>query len=502
MPAAKPRPPFGDERPVVRVRILGILILAMVGLGIQHRLTDMDRRFFRPSPAGLEGLARYWLEDYRGAAQAYRKDVRELLRRGATSADPAYDALLAENWPEAERLAGNAVANRPLADSPRLILATAALLQGQPEQVIEQCRQVLERDDRQVDAWLLSAVARTRLHQYGDAIDALNGALRTGTTETNYTSFLAALEVTGELTRLRSGERPWCLLAHYHRYLRIFDPAQQRQAVACAKQAIRTGDRPDDAYLTIGIIHSKAERREEALQSFRKAIEINPNNAEARRWAFTIYSQRGDLARAYEMIRSAVAAAPKDRFYTAEEVGFLTAKLGDYQSALELARQRLVEHSEDPAAADWVAYLYQQLGEHELAVEFARGAAELNPLNANFQERIAFNLKQLQRYDGAIAAYERALSLDLYRASAHEGLADIYHAQRRYSDAVREQEIAYQLGSQGVVTLCELCNLYFLVAEYDRSTACFKRVLAIDPQNPKALHLLPYVLQNITPKTQ
>jgi len=48
---------------------LGVLVL---GVLVRHYLAGMDERFFRASLHGAEGLVRYTVGDYAGAARAYR----------------------------------------------------------------------------------------------------------------------------------------------------------------------------------------------------------------------------------------------------------------------------------------------------------------------------------------------------------------------------------------------------------------------------------------------
>src|SRR5205814_699459 len=80
------------------------------------------------------------------------------------------------------------------------------------------------------------------------------------------TVFLSVRALTGELERRASASRPACLLAHLHRYLRIHDPSHATAAVRYARRAIAAGDRPDDAYVTLAIVHTKQGYRRAAFE--------------------------------------------------------------------------------------------------------------------------------------------------------------------------------------------------------------------------------------------
>jgi hypothetical protein len=55
-----------------RSRLAIALAVLALGLLVRHYVAGMDERFFHASPEGTEGLLRYTLGDYAGAARAYR----------------------------------------------------------------------------------------------------------------------------------------------------------------------------------------------------------------------------------------------------------------------------------------------------------------------------------------------------------------------------------------------------------------------------------------------
>ena len=78
--------------------------------------------------------------------------------------------------------------------------------------------------------------------------------------------------------------------------LRIYDGLQARLAIARAEEAIARGDQVDDACVTLGVVYQKRTEDKDALAAFLRAIEANPRNAEAYRWAAVVYADRGELA--------------------------------------------------------------------------------------------------------------------------------------------------------------------------------------------------------------
>ncbi len=481
-----------------RGRIILAVAILLLWIMAHQQISQMDGRFFQPSLSGMKGLALYVAGDYSSAAKAYRDHFRELYQTERTAADPAWDAVLRGDLQAAEEISRKALEQDPSAIGPLLNLGEIALEKGALDQALGVFERILQKHPHQFDALLLSSVAHARSAAYGNAIDSLNRALRTNRIESRITSFLQALKTAGDLARLPRAGRPLCLLAHYYRYLRIFDSSNGTVAVAYANEAIASGDRPADAYLTLGVIYDKQGKGEKALSAFLKAIELNPKHAEAHRWAAKIYADRADLLNEYRMRKAAFEVMPGDAFYIDNLGYFLTEKLGDYYQALALTQKFLGTKPDDIPALHRVAYLYSAIGDEQRSVQYYRKALLIDPRDASLHEGIAHSLGELGRTKEAMQAYRTALSLDPNRPRAHIGLAHIYFEERHFGEAIKEYEAAFRFGERDINQLTNLCTLYHQVSEFERAATCFRQVLSKDPRNPMAQHLLPYTLENLS----
>jgi tetratricopeptide (TPR) repeat protein len=475
--------------------LVGVLLVLLVG----HRLWRLDERFLRWSASGLTALARYLAGDYAGAARGYRSDLRHRVARHPDQVDPAWGALVAGDLAEARRRAQAQL--QPGAVGPviqaRLTLGEVALAEGAPSEALRILAEVLETETDQFDALLLGSVAHARLGDHGRAVDALNRALRHGRVETRPTAFLAALETMGELGHLAPPDRPWCLLAHYHRYLRIFDPSHGAIAIRLAERAIAAGDRPDAAFLTIGIVHLREERRDLALPAALRAIELNPNNAEALSLAAQLHSDRGDLASEYRMVKAAFEAAPGDGHHAARFYHFLLEKLGDYQQALALTRAALEQAPDDRRSLMRLGDIYQRLGEQAQALAAYERLLAVAPRDPAAHERLGRVLLALGRADAARTRFEEALAIDPRRGSPHFGLAMVHGLEGRQEAAVAAYERGLALGGRMAPDeLLALCALYERRSQFGRAEQCVRHVIALDPSHAVAQSMLHEILRN------
>jgi tetratricopeptide (TPR) repeat protein len=311
-----------------RTRTLLIVGAIVVGaLIVADHLARMDERLFGQSQPAARALMHYFAGDYAGAARLYREALRRRAASAASEPALSWDAFVSGDLEQAEIQARRESSVAPTDPEPLLTLAEIALARRDSVTAATHAARVLElrRDD--YDALLITAVAQARQRAYHAAIKALGRALRYDRVERRITVFLAVLEATGELDHRPDAERPNCVLAHLHRYLRIYDPSHARLAARYAQRAIDVGDDPDDAYVTLGVIHTRQGHPTRAFTAFQQALARNPRNTAALLGAARFRENRGELDEAYRLIRAAFEANPDDRFVVAVLHEFLVEKL-------------------------------------------------------------------------------------------------------------------------------------------------------------------------------
>ncbi len=436
-----------------------------LGLLVRHRLAGMDERFFHASLRGAEGLVRYTLSDYAGAARAYRAHY-------ATGYEPL------PGLPSVPSPADRRSAARPRNVQELLTEGEAALTRNDLAAAGEIYARILTAEADQYDALLLTAVLESTRGRYGEAIQALNRALRHSRTETRNSTFLTVLETTGEMAQLPEGKRPLCLLAHYHRYLRIFDHAQAASAIRHAKAAIAAKDHPDDCWFTIGMVYRRQDKPHASLKALAHAIGLNPHHAGALHAAGNIYQERGDLLNERFMRDRALAAAPNDVFYAEPLLDLLIVRAGDYREALRVGETIRTLQPQNAVATGQLGEAYMLLGEYAVAERYLREALASDSRMVRTHYALAWTLLQQRKYDEAISEYKVSIALDPFEAGHYLPLASLYQRQRRYQEAVIVLTEAIRLGHQDGNIYALLCSAYSelkAVREYD---ACVHDLLA------------------------
>jgi tetratricopeptide (TPR) repeat protein len=475
------------------VKPRALLIAAvLVGtlLASLHQLGWMDRRFFGGSALAARALAHYLAGDYAGAARFYREDLRRGVARVPADQAGAWVTMVAGDVERAEAQALMESRGAPADPEPLLTLAEIALARRDPTTALSLAGRVLamRRDD--YDALLVTAVARARQGAYSPAVDALKRALRYDAVERRPTVFLSVLEIAGELDAKPFEEQPSNLLAHLHRYLRIYDPAQARPAVRYAQRAIEVGNRPDDAHVTLALVYAKQHRPTRALAAFQQALAVNPRNTAALLGAARHHSDRGETAEEYRLIRAAFEAEPEDPFVVWAFHRLLVEKLGDYRQALALAEAAAAGNARDGEAWWRLGHVHAYIGDQRQALRAYERAVALLPRSPVLQSNLGDALAQLGRDDEAFTAYQRSVALDPFRAQPHLGLGALHGKAQRWQRAIEEYEAAASLSGGVAVGLCEL---YWQTGRQEAAAGCVTTVLTRDPDDLQGLALLEHV---------
>jgi tetratricopeptide (TPR) repeat protein len=478
-------------------RVAVVVLLVVIGVALKSCVFDLDVRLVRPSRSGGKALAYYLIGRYAPAARAYRADLADRVANDP-DADPEWKALLTGDLSSAKRIADERAHAGDASNHSLLTLGEIALARNETTAALGYFDRVRKQEPDQFDALLLTSVVHARAGADEAAIDALNRALRSGGLETRITSLLWALETVGDLEARPMARRPLCLLAHYHRYLRVYDPTQARVAIRYARRAIRAGDHPDAAYLAMAVVQAKEGKSRSALASFEAALRLNPRDTTALLWAAALHADRGDLASEYRLTRTAFELAPDDPYVANTYHRLLTDKLGDYHQALDLSLRATSRNPNDRDAWWRVAAAQLLVGDYEESISSYRNAIALSPGRADLYDNLGYALRELGRIDEAIAAYRKSAAMASRSYVPHFELADIYRMQRRYTEAIDEYEIALSLGGREPRRILGLCALYYDRGALDHARPCLEYVLMVEPTNLQALGMLEHVAHDLS----
>ena len=203
----------------------------------------------------------------------------------------------------------------------------------------------------------------------------------------------------------------------------------------------------------LGTVFADKGRFEEAIEYYRKAIRIHPNNAEAQYGLGLVFAAQGRLDEAIENYRKAIQINP------------------DYCNAL-----------------NDLGYALADKGQFDEAIENFRKAIRINPNCAEAQYNLGNALAAKGQFDEAIENYYKAIRIDPDYAEAHSNLGVALAEEGKIDEAIvhfqRALELKIQPDAGGVYNNLGLA--LFRKGQVDEAMVCFQKALEIHPDNVSA----------------
>jgi TolB-like protein/Flp pilus assembly protein TadD len=196
-------------------------------------------------------------------------------------------------------------------------------------------------------------------------------------------------------------------------YLDESAAANVDRADGASRKALELAPDLPEAHAARGVALSLLRRFSDAEQEFRRAVELDPNQFEARYWFARACFERGDLNRALELFEEAsrVREDHEALYFAAQTLSALgrtaDAEAG-YRRALPVVERHLELNPDDARAITMAAVCCSRLGDRTRGLEWAQQATAVDPEDAGVCYNVACLLALEGERDRAIDHLERA----------------------------------------------------------------------------------------------
>lgn len=237
------------------------------------------------------------------------------------------------------------------------------------------------------------------------------------------------------------------VLAHitvFYFYLKGFLLKKVHQYASAAKNYELAAKNTADAqtfYLKAGDAQYKNKNFVGAINSYKKALELNPENTDAILKLTAIF-QKEFNDKDEELIEcySKLVQQNEDNARLYYDLGNLYLKTGDKFSALNAFKIALELEENNPFFMNSYAYVLIQLKHYDDALIYYKKAIKLNPDNkwtsivCQAQGAIYHQIKE--NYEAAMACYEMATVLDPENADSYFSMGEVYQDMGYVEDAI------------------------------------------------------------------
>jgi tetratricopeptide (TPR) repeat protein len=256
-----------------------------------------------------------------------------------------------------------------------------------------------------------------------------------------------------------------------------------------------------DRHCTVGLICWLQDRPDQAMQEYKAALKIKPDNAELHfNLGMLLCTQQGfsdevvhewkkaaqlgfetardllNLSRESSGSQNASVQEHFDRGRAYSEQGRFDKAIQEYQAALRINPNFAEAHNN-------LGWAYKQQGHLEEATDEYENALRIDPDFALAYHNLAWAYGEKGRFDKTIRAFQSALRINPNDAYAHFGLGWAYGEQGRWDKAINEYQTALCINPNLDNAHLNLGWVYSRQGRRDEAVREYQSALQINPSN-------------------
>jgi protein O-mannosyl-transferase len=232
--------------------------------------------------------------------------------------------------------------------------------------------------------------------------------------------------------------------AHNNLALALGDRGELAEAINHFRRAVQINPAFAEAHTNLGHFLALQGSPWEAIPHLRRALQVNPEFANAHNTLGNILAERGQSDEAIEHFRMALKKSPESAMVHYNFARVL-AKRGDLEEAITHYRRALDINPSDPDIHNNLGLALASEGSLDRATEQFRAALRVDPSYAKAYFNLGKVSMQQDRFADAVVYFQHALRIQPAVAEIHENLARALLQQGRKEEALQHYHEALSL---------------------------------------------------------
>ena len=232
---------------------------------------------------------------------------------------------------------------------------------------------------------------------------------------------------------------------------------QQEMAVQSFKRAVEIKSDFADAHYNLGLTLQELNQLDDAVKSYLKAITIKSDYAEAYNNLGVTLKDLDQLEEAVKCYEKALIIKP-DYPEAHNNLGNALKNLGRLSKAVECFERMLTIDPDNAEGHNNLGNTLYVLGQPNAAGKSYMKALAIEPDYAEAHNNLGITLNELGRFEDAEASYNRALAIAPHFPEAYSNLGDLLTDLKRLDEALVSYETAFNLKPDIIFMLGKLLH--------------------------------------------
>ncbi|MDD5070080.1 MAG: tetratricopeptide repeat protein [Candidatus Omnitrophica bacterium] len=220
---------------------------------------------------------------------------------------------------------------------------------------------------------------------------------------------------------------------------------QLDQAIDSYKKALEINPRRADVYFHLACIYYDQKKYSQAIELFEDALRIKPDYSAAYLKLGQLYYKSGDEKKVAEIYNRAFANLPKD-YKILQIRANQKQKEQKYSEALSLYLSAIDANPYSASLYNQAGMLYYQLSSYSEALKMYNDAKSLKPKDPDIYYNLGLLYQALMDADRAFESYNEAITLNPKHGPSYNNLAVLFFLTKDYPKAVKYADLAVRYG--------------------------------------------------------
>ena len=262
--------------------------------------------------------------------------------------------------------------------------------------------------------------------------------------------------------------------------IQSFQSSNLDQAEQISRQVLKIQSNHFDALHLLGVVRGLKNQSDEALEFFRKALKIDPNNSLLNFNIAKAFSEIGEEEKAVKYHLRTTELNPTHP-QAWQNFGKSLFNLRKFNDSLDCFNKALDFYPEYAEAWSSRGCVQTELDQYEDALTSCKKAISIQPNYAEAWSNLGNVFSKLNQYEQALVSYDKAISIKPAFADAWTNRGNALIELTRYEQALSSFEKAISIAPDCANSWTSRGYAFFKLNQYEQALASYDKAISINP---------------------